>query len=95
MAKHYFISYSRVDGETFALDLITEIGSGPPAVPVWFDQEDIPPGADWDEEIAESIRTCQGLLFITAIQSVTACGAQGGRLSNAGRNLAVLLARQR
>ena len=34
---HLFVSYSRLDGREFALQLTDELLAGPPAYPVWLD----------------------------------------------------------
>lgn len=45
MGDHVFLCYARKD-EDFVLKLATNLkGRG---VPVWLDQWDIPPSADWD-----------------------------------------------
>lgn len=66
----YFISYSRVDGEEFALRLGDQLAAGPPSIRVWLDQHRLQPGLDWDEQIVEALRGCAGLLFIMTWDSV-------------------------
>lgn len=69
MSKH-FISYSSADGEEFALRLRNELEAGHPSLPVWLDKRDIQPGQDWDEEIAEALKTCSSFLFVMTRDSV-------------------------
>src|SRR5436305_6466124 len=69
MTKH-FISYSSADGEEFALRLRDELEAGPPSIPVWLDKRDIHPTQDWDEEIAEALKSCSSLLFVMTRDSV-------------------------
>ena len=67
---HQFISYSQADGLDFSLNLADQLAAGPPAVPMWMDKRNIRPGRDWDEQIAEAIRTCDSLLFVMTRDSV-------------------------
>ncbi|HTV54870.1 MAG TPA: toll/interleukin-1 receptor domain-containing protein [Terriglobia bacterium] len=62
---HHFISYSRVDAKNFAGRLADEL----PAA--WLDTRKLRPGLDWDEQIDESIKTCECLLFVMTTDSVT------------------------
>jgi len=52
MNHNFFISYSRVDSE-FALRLVRDLRSL--HIEVWFDQIDIPPGSNWDDEIERAL----------------------------------------
>jgi tetratricopeptide (TPR) repeat protein len=70
MAGHYFISYSSVDGAEFALRLCDALIAGPPSIPAWLDKRELRPGQDWDEQIVEAIRACEGLLFVMTPDSV-------------------------
>jgi tetratricopeptide (TPR) repeat protein len=70
VTEHFFISYSTVDSEGFALKLADELAAGPPPISVWLDKRRLRPGEDWDEQIADAIRTCRGLLFIMSMDSV-------------------------
>ena len=68
----YFISYSRVDAEDFARRLADQLMAGPPEYPVWLDVQDLQPDGDWDEQIADAIQACRGLLFVMTADSVQA-----------------------
>jgi formylglycine-generating enzyme required for sulfatase activity len=68
MAGH-FISYSRKDGEEFALRLRDELEGGNPSIPVWLDQRDIQTG-QWDEDVAKAVKSCRSLLFVMTRESV-------------------------
>ena len=70
MKEHFFISYSRAEAGDFALKLADELASGPPAIPVFLDRRDLRPGEQWDEQLAEAIRTCKGMLFVMTPDSV-------------------------
>jgi tetratricopeptide (TPR) repeat protein len=70
MNTHYFISYSQHDADEFALKLYDALEDGPPSIPMWIDQRDIKTGYDWDSQIVEAIRVCDGLIFIMTNDSV-------------------------
>jgi hypothetical protein len=70
MTDHFFISYSTLDGQAFALKLADELAAGPPPIVVWMDKRNLRPGEDWDEQIVEAIKTCQGMIFIMTKDSV-------------------------
>lgn len=72
MARH-FISYSSADAQEFALRLCAELEGGKPPHSVWLDRRDIRPGQDWDEAIAEAVKTCRSLLFVMTPDSVEDC----------------------
>jgi tetratricopeptide (TPR) repeat protein len=72
MSRH-FISYSSADAREFALRLCAELEGGEPPRPVWLDRRDIRPGQDWDEAIAEAVKTCLSLLFVMTPDSVEDC----------------------
>ena len=70
MSGHHFISYSSVDGLDFALRLNDDLTAGPPPYPAWLDKRRLQPGPDWDDQIAEAIRSCDSLLFVMTRDSV-------------------------
>lgn len=70
MNTHYFISYSQQDADEFALKLYDALEAGPPPIPIWIDQRDIKTGYDWDSQVVEAIRVCDGLIFIMTKDSV-------------------------
>ena len=69
MTRH-FISYSSADADEFALRLRRELEAGTPSFPVWLDKRDIKTGQDWDEEIAEALKSCLSLIFVMTRDSV-------------------------
>ena len=70
MPNHHFISYSRIEAKDFALRLGDDLAIGEPPVHAWLDVQDIPAGVDWDDAIAEAIKTCETLIFIMTPDSV-------------------------
>lgn len=70
MVGRFFLSYSALDGAAFALRLADALEAGPPYYKVWIDKRDLRPGRDWDEQIEEVLRTCQGVLFVMTRDSV-------------------------
>ena len=70
MSDFFFISYSRQDGKDFAMKLELDLAAGPPPIPVWLDVRKLRPGEDWDEQLAEAIRTCKGMIFVMSADSV-------------------------
>ncbi|MCP4345538.1 MAG: tetratricopeptide repeat protein [Desulfobacterales bacterium] len=66
---HYFISYSPLDGEAFALELYEGLALAD--IPVWMDRKDIQDaGPSWEDQVLRAIETCAGLLFIGTSESV-------------------------
>ncbi len=66
--KDTFISYGRKDSKQFAADLHKRMVAE--GFDVWFDQEDIPLGVDFQEQIYEGIETANNFIFIIAPHSV-------------------------
>lgn len=66
---HYFISYSPIDGEEFALRLYDALAGK--QVPVWMDQRDArDTGPAWGEQVVRAIETCAGMVFVCTFESV-------------------------
>lgn len=63
-----FISYGRVDSKTFATDLCQQLNNR--GFQVWFDQNDIPLGVDFQEQINDGIEKSHNFIFIIAPHSV-------------------------
>jgi tetratricopeptide (TPR) repeat protein len=72
MFGHFFISYSRLDGQEFALGLADELQAGPEGYRVWLDQREMSRSRrqDWDDQLTEAIQTCEALLFVMTKDSV-------------------------
>jgi len=63
-----FISYGRADSKAFATKLhqrLTALG-----LKVWFDQNDIPPAVDWQQQIDDGIERTHNFIFIIAPHAV-------------------------
>ncbi|NEO97636.1 MAG: TIR domain-containing protein [Symploca sp. SIO2E9] len=63
-----FISYGRADSKSFAIKLnsrLAELGLN-----VWFDQTDIPPAVDWQNQIDDGIEHSHNFIFIIAPHSL-------------------------
>ncbi|ESA32550.1 wd40 repeat-containing protein [Leptolyngbya sp. Heron Island J] len=63
-----FISYGRVDSKVFASDLCQQLNNR--GFQVWFDQNDIPLGVDFQEQINDGIEKSHNFIFIIAPHSV-------------------------
>jgi tetratricopeptide (TPR) repeat protein len=82
MPIHHFISYSTVDGTEFALKLADALTAGPPSYHVWLDRRHLEPGREWDVQLAEAIRDCEGLLFVLtrdSVEDASTCKAEWTR----------------
>ncbi len=67
---HHFISYSTADGQQFALQLADALEAGPPPFRTWLDSRRLQPDSDWDAQIDQAIRRCDGLIFVMTPDSV-------------------------
>ena len=63
-----FISYGRADSKAFAIKLCNCLNER--GLKVWFDQNDIPLGVDFENQIDEGIEKAHNFLFIIAPHSV-------------------------
>jgi WD40 repeat protein len=63
-----FISYGRADSKAFATKLYTQLKEQ--GLKIWFDQNDIPLGVDFQNQIDEGIEKSHNFLFIIAPHSV-------------------------
>ncbi|WP_458789472.1 TIR domain-containing protein [Adonisia turfae] len=63
-----FISYGRVDSKAFATDLWQRLNDQ--GFQVWFDQNDIPLGVDFQEQINDGIEKSHNFIFIISPHSV-------------------------
>jgi TIR domain len=61
MSGHVFICYARED-EEFALQLARILKAS--AIPVWVDQWDIQPGANWVKSIDRALEECSTCLVV-------------------------------
>jgi hypothetical protein len=71
---HVFVCYAR-DDESFVLDLAAKLKER--GIPIWIDQTDIPPGANWDKAIDKALHECVSFLIVlspAAIQSSEVTG---------------------
>jgi hypothetical protein len=69
-----FVCYAR-DDEGFVLDLAAKLKER--GIPIWIDQTDIPPGANWDKAIDKALHGCASFLIVlspAAIQSSEVTG---------------------
>jgi tetratricopeptide (TPR) repeat protein len=64
-----FFSYSRADGEKYALQLAQDLRDA--GANIWMDQLDISPGKVWDIEIENALETSACVLFIATAKSTT------------------------
>ncbi|MGH8575130.1 MAG: TIR domain-containing protein, partial [Gammaproteobacteria bacterium] len=61
---YHFISYSRVDAVVFGAGLREALLDAEPPIRTWFDQFDLPPGADAEEAVSQAVRDCESLLLV-------------------------------
>jgi hypothetical protein len=64
-----FISYSRVDGQPFAMELSERLRKA--GAHVWLDQVDIEPGKIWDFEIEKALQGAEAVIFIATEKSTS------------------------
>lgn len=74
MGDHVFVCYARED-EEFTLALADHLKDR--GVPIWIDQRDIPPGADWDQAIDDALYECATFLIVLSPQSVDSREVRG------------------
>ena len=70
MENRFFLCYSKRDGQELVRTLANRLIKTPPSVLVWLDERELQPGADWDEQIVDALRTCAGLVFLMTRDSV-------------------------
>ncbi|MBL8164622.1 MAG: TIR domain-containing protein [Anaerolineae bacterium] len=68
MDEYVFISYASSDGQVFARRLYADLVAQ--NIRVWFDQESIPPGSDWDREIDKGLQSSKAVLLLLTPGSV-------------------------
>ena len=74
MSDHVFICYAR-ENQAFVLKLAESLkGRG---VPVWLDQWNIAPGADWDQSIDSAICDCAKFIIILSEKAVESPEVRG------------------
>ncbi len=74
MGGHIFICYARKD-EDFVLKLAANLKQR--GAPVWLDQWDIPPSADWDLAIDDALYDCARFLIVLSPASVASPEVRG------------------
>lgn len=74
-----FISYRRDDSRGWAGRLAADLKGGMRRAKIFMDIDDIPPGADWDDYIGQSVRRCDVLLALIGPRWLDAVDAQGRR----------------
>jgi formylglycine-generating enzyme required for sulfatase activity len=74
MSDHVFFCYVRED-EQFVLQLAGNLRVK--GVPIWLDQWNIPPGADWDRSIDDAIYNCADFIIILSPQALESTEVRG------------------
>jgi formylglycine-generating enzyme required for sulfatase activity len=74
MADHIFVCYARDDQE-FVLKLAANLKKR--GVPIWLDQWDIPPGANWNRTIDEALYECAQFLIVLSPAAVDSDEVEG------------------
>jgi predicted nucleotide-binding protein len=67
--KHLYVSYSRGDAHLvrqFLQQLTFALKQHNTPVDIWFDQQALMPGTDWEKSIEQAIRTSVGVLFFVS-----------------------------
>jgi TIR domain len=82
---HHFLSYSRVDGLDFALELYDELLAGPPEVNVWLDHRKLRPGQHWSKVVEEAIRSCESFMMVLSPEAVASQSMCNNELKKALR----------
>ncbi|MBD2567350.1 TIR domain-containing protein [Anabaena lutea] len=74
--KNAFISYGRADSKTFATKVYQRLIEA--GLDIWFDQNDIPLGVDFQNQIDDGIEKADNFLFIIAPHSINSpyCGKE-------------------
>lgn len=72
--ERVFISYAR-ENEAFVLRLASALKSR--GIPVWLDQWDIPPGADWDRAIDQALRESRKVVAVLSPEAVASPQVRG------------------
>ncbi|TAE60781.1 MAG: TIR domain-containing protein [Nostocales cyanobacterium] len=74
--KNAFISYGRADSKNFATKLYQRLVEA--GLDIWFDQNDIPLGVDFQNQIDDGIEKADNFLFIIAPHSINSpyCGKE-------------------
>ena len=74
MNMRTFISYARED-QAFVLELATRLKQR--EAPVWLDQWDILPGADWDQSIEAALHQCDRFIIVLSPAAVSSIQVRG------------------